>query len=170
MPDDERCTPIYVGTIAGKSVRFYHPQNGDDMMPWVATDDLCLALGMNREARRAMKRCKFTEVAKRVRVEDGSETQLLAFQGVQGLMGGLIETRHADQSVHMAYVQEVVAAAECIFPGLFKRDASGEILLSSVVVARLLGEDHAALCDRIESEGLAVQTVHPDDDPPPAAA
>lgn len=159
--DQNEAAPVYVGTINGKPVRFYPPQSSDDMMPWVATDDLCLALGMNRVARLAMRRASKAQpaVAKRVRTEGGADTELLAFQGVQGLMNALIETGQIERSMHAICVWEVIAAAERAFPELFDRDASGEMRVTSGVIAMLLGEDHAAVVDRIKSEGLVVEKV-----------
>jgi len=160
MPDN-LVHPVHVGTINDKPVRFYRPQSGDDMMPWVAAGDLCQALAMNRLARRALQCASNAQpaVAKRVRTEDGTLTELLAFQGVQGLMRALIELRFITEPVHFAVVQQVIAAAERASPELFDRDASGEMRISSRVIAMLLGEQHQAIIDRIQSEGLAVEKV-----------
>jgi hypothetical protein len=82
---------VYVGTLNGKPMRFYQPQSDDDMMPWVATDDLVRAFGLPRDARRALNRAsfKFRTVARRVHTECGAEEQLLGFHAVQGRARGL---------------------------------------------------------------------------------
>jgi hypothetical protein len=67
---------IHIGTINAMPIRFYPPQTDDDMMPWVAMDDLARALGMSREARRELRTAnmKFPDLAKRIRTEGGALT------------------------------------------------------------------------------------------------
>jgi hypothetical protein len=114
---------VYVGTLNGKPMRFYPPQSDDDMMPWVATDDLVRAFGLPRNARRALNRAsfKFRTVARPVHTECGAEEQLLGFHAVQGLVLGAIELGQITPDVHAAYIREVVAAAERSSPELFAR-------------------------------------------------
>jgi hypothetical protein len=150
MPSEQ---PIHVGTINNLPVRFYPPQSQDDLMPWVAMDDLAHALGMNHVARRALARAKlkFPDLAKRIRAEGNRQVDVLAFQGVQGLMGGLKQMHVATDADHMAYIRSAVAAAEKTSPLLFDRGPSGELRVSSPMVAALLGEDHQAIVDRVQA-------------------
>lgn len=150
--------PIYIGTLNDKPLRFYPPQADDDLMPWVAMDDLAGALGMNRTARKALARsqAKFPDLAKRVRA-DGRTIDVLAFQGVQGLMGALKQAGRADDATHFAFMKEIVHAAEIANPMLFDRDSNGELRVASPAMAMLLGEDHSRIVDRIRQHGLDAQ-------------
>lgn len=120
--------PIHVGTLNGKPLRFYPPQAADDMMPWVAMDDLAAVLGMNRQARMALRQAKteFPDLAKRIRTE-GGVVDPLAYQAVQGLMGGLKEAGADDDALHLAFVHEAhgrrrKAESVAVRPGCQRQD------------------------------------------------
>jgi len=149
---------IYTGTINGAPVRFFPPQSADDMMPWIAADDLARALGLPRAHRRSLHKsaAKFRDVARTI-LTDGGRTTILGFQAVQGLMGALEPTGIAYRSdLHQEYVREVTAAARVMFPDLFDDLPGGSFTVKSTSVARLLGADHERVVSRIETElGLA---------------
>jgi hypothetical protein len=98
-------------------------QTTDDMMPWVAPDDLARAIGMSRKSRRALLTANQAQpsVAKRIRTADGTSVEVLAFQGVQGLMDAMMEIHQVTPDVHVAYVKEVMIAAEGASPALCDR-------------------------------------------------
>ena len=146
--------PVYVGRLNDKPLRFFPPQTDDDMMPWVAWEDLMNALPMNYTLRRKIlqtsKRMlsKFPDLVKRIATGDG--TVLMAgYQAVQGLMSAFKDLKLADDAVHFAFVQQVVTAAERHNPLLFDR-IDGEKVISSQVVAALLGEKHEGIVKQIE--------------------
>jgi hypothetical protein len=151
--------PVHVGTLNGMPLRFYPPQSSDDMMPWVAMDDFATALGMKPTARMALlaMTTESPNVAKRIQTESGALVDVLAFQGVQGVMGALKQRDMgvvAVDMLHMALVQELMTAAEKLNPLLFDRDVNGEFIVNSRMMAMLLGEDHEALVARIKAEGI----------------
>jgi hypothetical protein len=153
--------PIHVGTLNGMPLRFYPPQTNDDLMPWAAMDDLAAALGMNRTARRALREAnaKFPDLAKRIQTEGGMEVDVLGFQAVQGLMGALKQAGTAGDAVHMAFTEQVVAAAQKAYPLMFDRDANGELIVNSHMLSMLLGENHEATVARIRAEGIDAKRV-----------
>jgi hypothetical protein len=69
-----RQSPIHVGEINGKPLRFFRPQSDDDQMPWVSADDLQHAMGIPWELKRAMAAHaarKFPCIARRILRIDG---------------------------------------------------------------------------------------------------
>ena len=116
---------------------------------------LARALGMNRTERKALLRgnMKFPDLARRIQTEGGG-LDVLAFQGVQGLMGGLKECRRATDRDHYVYVQQIIEAVQRSSPLLFDRGPRGELMINSRVAAALLGEDHQAITSRIEALGI----------------
>jgi hypothetical protein len=83
---------------------------------------------------------------------DGRRTMILGFQAVQGLMKALALTGIAySAELHQEYIREVVAAAALLFPDLFDYDDNGSFRVSSISVARLLGENHEQVMRRIET-------------------
>jgi hypothetical protein len=144
--------PVYTGTLCGIPVRFFAPQSTDDMMPWIASDDLARALGLPRQHRRALEKCVDTNrsIARTVATDSGP-TMILGFQAVQGLMGGLRATGFTYRAeLHFEYVRQVTAAARILFPHLFDDTGDGSFNVKSTSLARLLGEDHEDIVARIE--------------------
>jgi hypothetical protein len=154
---------IYVGALNGHPLRFFPPQTDADLMPWVSSADLTRALGMNRQARKAMLKAnaKHPDLAKRIRATNGEHVDVLAFQGVQGLMGALKDTGFATDAIHYAFVQQIIDAAKITSPALFDTDASGAMRIRSSAVAMLLGESHSAVVDRIHEEGIDAEEAPP---------
>jgi hypothetical protein len=153
---------VYTATLNGAPLRFYSPQSAADLMPWVSSADLTRALGMNRQARKAMLKAntKHPDLAKRIRTADGP-VDVIAYQGVQGLMGALKDLGFATETTHYAFVQQVVDAAKRTSPALFDTDANGAMRIRSTAIAMLLGETHDAIVDRIHEEEIDAEKAPP---------
>jgi hypothetical protein len=151
--------PVHVGTLNGMPLRFYAPQTDDDMMPWVAMEDLASALGMNRTARRALREANknFPDMAKRIPGEDGAQV-CTCVSGCPGPLGRA-EGAGICRGLHLALVQELMAAAEKASPLLFDRNANGETVLNSHMLSMLLGESHEPIVARIKADGIPAKEV-----------
>jgi hypothetical protein len=139
-------SPIHVGEINGKPLRFFRPQTDDAQMPWVSAADLQHAMDSPRDLRRAMVahiNQKFPAVASRVLTTDGY-LDLWGFQAVQGFIPAMIDVGVVDQAFHIAFVKQVFTAAETIFP-IFDTGPNGERVASANVVAALLGQSREAV-------------------------
>jgi hypothetical protein len=161
-PAADLTRPVYIGEINKVAVRFYPPQTSEDMMPWVTIDDLARAIGMSPNARLAVRDVSqaLPEMAKRIRSTDGY-VEVIAHQAVQGLMGAMIKLKQATRDVHLAYVNEAMAAAQRMYPAAFDRDSAGEFRVNSQMMASLLGTKHEAIVDLIKKEGIEGEAVSP---------
>jgi hypothetical protein len=155
--------PIYIGALNGAPLRFYAPQTADDMMPWVATEDLANALRMNRNARRALLKADkaHPDLAKRIRTSDGAHVAVLAYRGVQGLMGALKDVGLANDAEHMAFTKQLFEAAKRSAPMLFDVGANGETIIRSSAMAMLVGATHDEIVDKILEEGIDAKEAPP---------
>jgi hypothetical protein len=156
--------PIYIGTINNTPVRFYRPQTDDDMMPWVASDDLMSALALPRNVRRLMHlaNSKHSSLVKCIETGSGA-LDVLAFQAVQGLVGAIrkLELVPDIDWVHMAYVEAAVTATKHTSPALFDPDSDGRFRMRSDILAMLLGTTSQAIADQMEREGISAQEAPP---------
>jgi hypothetical protein len=161
-PAADLTQPVYIGDINKVAVRFYPPQTSDEMMPWVAIDDLARAIGMSPNMRLAFRDVGQARPgsAKRIRSTDGY-VDVVGHESVQGLMRAMIQVKQATEGVHLAYAEEAVAAAERMYPAAFDRDSGGKFRANSQMMASLLGTKHEAIVDLIEKEGIEVEAVPP---------
>jgi hypothetical protein len=84
---------------------------------------------------------------------------VLAFQGVQGLMGAMKEAGMIGDGFHVAVVDLFVAAAQKSNPLMFDRDANGELIADPRMIAMLLGESHEAIVAQIKDQGIDSKEV-----------
>ena len=150
--------PVYVGTLNDKPLRFYPPQSDDDMMPWVAMDDLLNVLPLNYTTRRKLLRAykqlrakfpvEFPNVAKRIPTTDGN-TLVVGFQAVGGLMSAFEEVGLSVEAVYDAFTSQIINAVKRHSPLLFDHIDGEKLILNSRILAALLGKDHDEIANRM---------------------
>jgi hypothetical protein len=143
---------IYTGRIRGTDVRFFPPKTGDELMPWVDVDALMDAMNLTgiRRGAAAVIAKAYPSHAKRIGTSKGF-TNIISFSNAKGLIHGSVSMGYVSDSFKDEYATPLFEAAHLIHPELFDQDdETGEWILNSTAMARLMGEDHEDLVDFIE--------------------
>ncbi len=125
--------PIHVSTISGKQVRFYRAPAGAHEVPWHASEDLKLAMGLSRKTRRLL--------AHGSRIMLGGETGVVASENaIVAIASHAVALGFIDAAIHCGYATQTFlaeyqdAAAAALKAALPDADINqlGEAILNSL--------------------------------------
>jgi hypothetical protein len=141
---------VYTAKIRGTDVRFFPPQSDEELMPWVALDELTQAMGLD-----ARQRAGATAVAsdtggrldfKRIGTSKGF-TNIISFSSAKGLIQGCVHMGYLPKAFEDDFVHPVCHAARQIHPEFFDETDAGEWVINMAALPRLLGTDRQHLDD-----------------------
>jgi hypothetical protein len=165
--DDPVIPTIYTAKIHGTNVRFFPPQTDDELMPWVDVEALMDAMslkGIYRGAAKVVEKA-YPHHSKRIGTSKGF-ANITSFSNAKGMIWASVEQGYITKEFKDEYATQLFAAASLIHPELFDQVyETGEWIINSRGLARLMGEDHEKLVDYIDVNRVAGRNPNEGNEP-----
>jgi hypothetical protein len=138
---------IYTATIWGENVRFFPPQTVDELMPWVAVDELMRAMRLTpaQQSVSGSIARQWPNHTKRIGPSKGF-TNIISFSSAKELVQASADMGYVPAAFEDDFVASLFDAARQIHPEMFDQTDDGEwvVNMNGLVLLMSIDEDHLA--------------------------